>query len=108
MISKLMYNKPAKKNPLKKSGFYQGRPWRKVRSIALQRDHYLCQHCLQQKRFTPATDVHHIKPLEDFPELGLDLDNLTSLCWRCHEQTKHRRPDADYGGVRVIRIKDSG
>ena len=106
MISKLMHNKPVEKNPLKKSGFYQGRPWRKVRSIALQRDHYLCQHCLRAKKITPATEVHHIKPLEDYPELGLYLDNLTSLCWRCHEQTKQRRSAADYGSVRVIRIKD--
>ena len=103
-----MHDKRPEKNSLKKRGFYQGRPWRKVRTMALQRDRYLCQFCLRKKKITTATEVHHIKPLEDYPELGLDLDNLVSLCWSCHELTKHHRSAIDYGCVRVIRIKDSG
>ena len=34
--------------------------------------------------------VHHIKPLEDYPELALELDNLISLCNDCHEQITNR------------------
>ncbi|CAJ0571029.1 unnamed protein product, partial [Mesorhabditis spiculigera] len=30
--------------------------------------------------------VHHIKPLEDFPDLALSDDNLESICPTCHNQ----------------------
>lgn len=93
-------------NTLKKQGFYKKAVWRKLRSQALVRDHYLCQECLRQKRFTKATEVHHIKPLEDYPELGLTLTNLESLCWPCHEATKSRGKlgPAVPVGVRVIKM----
>lgn len=97
-----------KKEPLKKQGFYQKAAWRRLRRQALERDHYLCQECLRQKRFTKATEVHHIKPAEDYPELALTLSNLESLCWPCHELTKHRTNNtAEHEtprGVRVIKI----
>ena len=75
---------------LKQQGFYCRAAWRKTRKMVLQRDHYLCQHCLAEGRVTPATEVHHIKKLEDYPDLALDLSNLVSLCWTCHELTKDR------------------
>lgn len=95
-----------KKDSLKKRGFYQSRVWRRVRLLALQRDHYLCQACLRKKRFTTATEVHHIKPLEEYPELGLELSNLESLCWDCHEATKRRPSASGPPGVRIIRVSD--
>jgi len=91
---------------LKERGFYQSRPWRAVRLLALQRDHYLCQECLKRKRFKTATEVHHIRPLEEFPELGLELSNLQSLCWDCHEATKHRQSVVHPSGVRIIKVSD--
>lgn len=30
--------------------------------------------------------VHHIKPVDQHPELRLDWDNLRSLCRACHEK----------------------
>lgn len=100
------HNAPGKEPSLKNRGFYHTPAWRKLRVVALQRDHYLCQACLKKHRFTKATEVHHIKPLEDFPELGLDLDNLMSLCWQCHEETKDhgRHVSTVPSGVRVIKI----
>lgn len=91
---------------LKQQGFYHTSAWRRIRKLALQRDHYLCQACLKENRFTKATEVHHIKPLEDFPEFALELSNLQSLCWDCHEQTKsHGREVVKVPlGVRVIRV----
>ena len=91
---------------LKKQGFYHRPAWRRIRQQALHRDHYLCQECLRQKKIVPATEVHHVLPLEDFPELGLELSNLTSLCWYCHEQTKHKKKEQIIPGVRVLKIKD--
>ncbi|WP_405083185.1 HNH endonuclease [Paenibacillus chitinolyticus] len=30
--------------------------------------------------------MHHIKELERYPELGLSLDNLESVCTSCHNK----------------------
>lgn len=94
------------RDTLKAQGFYKKAVWRKLRVQALERDHYLCQECLRQRRFTKATEVHHIKPLEEFPELGLTLSNLESLCWSCHEATKTRSKQKAPvpAGVRIIKV----
>ena len=91
---------------LKEQGFYHKPAWRRVRLLALQRDNYLCQKCMRRKKITPATEVHHIKELEDYPELGLELDNLESLCWQCHEETKRRRSVCLPTKINIIRIRD--
>lgn len=92
---------------LKAQGFYHKPVWRRLRLLALQRDHYLCQLRISPKCTRIATEVHHIKALEDFPELGLDLDNLTSCCWWCHEATKHTsKREAKKSTVRVIHVAD--
>lgn len=98
--------KREKEDSLKKQGFYHKPAWRRIRQQALQRDHFLCQECLRKKKIVPATEVHHILPLEDFPELGLELSNLTSLCWYCHEATKHKKQEQTTAGVRVLKIKN--
>lgn len=95
-----------KDTSLKKQGFYHTTAWRRVRLLALQRDNYLCQECLRKKKITPATEVHHVLELEDHPELGLELDNLTSLCWQCHEDTKRRPRVVLPGRINIIRIRD--
>lgn len=98
-----------KHSELKEAGFYHSPVWRKLRRLALQRDHYLCQHCLRNGILRSATEVHHIRPVADWPELALDLDNLVSLCWPCHEQTKVRRHGGRTGvPVRVIKISGNG
>lgn len=97
------------KNDLKKQGFYKTSAWRRVRLLVLQRDNYLCQLRLSKKCTHIATEVHHVKPLADYPELALELSNLTSCCWECHELTKPRgsQPVAP-SGVRIIKIGGEG
>ena len=92
------------------NSFYDGRAWRDKRRYILQRDRYLCQRCLRSGRLTPATMVHHIKPLEEYPEYSLDDKNLISLCNTCHEQVHVRARGKSCGkkvvapkGVRVIK-----
>jgi 5-methylcytosine-specific restriction protein A len=81
--------------------FYKSKAWRSVRLLALERDNFECQVCkkngdlfIQQDRATEdkhkRLDVDHIKDLEQFPELGLELDNLITLCVKCHNR-KHER-----------------
>lgn len=50
----------------------------------------LCERCLEEGRYTQATEIHHIKPVEDAfspweqESLMYDFCNLRSLCHRCH------------------------
>ena len=94
----------------KRDPFYATAAWQRLRGAALLRDHYLCCRC--KKR--PANTVHHIKPRDEYPELALDLDNLESLCARCHNQehpekgAKYRKsplPEPEPDDIRVIVIK---
>jgi 5-methylcytosine-specific restriction endonuclease McrA len=68
------------------AGFYTGAKWMRKKARVLRRDKYLCQDCKRYGRKKPAALVHHIKPLEEYPELGLDENNLVSLCDACHNK----------------------
>ena len=53
----------------------------------------LCERCQQQGLVTPATEVHHVTPVEDGLTLAAkrrlmyDPNNLRALCHACHVQT---------------------
>lgn len=66
------------------NGFYLSPEWKAKRAYILQRDGYMCRECKRYGRAKEATTVHHIKHLDEFPELALDDDNLISLCVTCH------------------------
>ncbi len=72
--------------------FYHTDAWLAVRAVALLRDHGVCQICLaafragKMRRPRSATIVHHIIPRTERPDLELDLDNLQSVCSKCHNQ----------------------
>lgn len=70
--------------------FYKSRAWQAARQRALVRDKHLCQHCLQDKRITPASTVHHVIPLLTNWRKRLDMDNLVSLCSACHNRVHGR------------------
>lgn len=78
---RLSKEKARKRKSSTKRGY--DRQWRNVRLIKLQADP-LCEDCIDDDRSTEATEVHHIVKIKDDPELRLDLDNLMSLCSRCH------------------------
>lgn len=78
------------------TSFYNSKNWKRAKASALRRDSYLCQDCKKYGRMRQADTVHHIKHLEDHPELALNLSNLVSLCNACHnkrhpEKGGHRR-----------------
>ena len=60
------------------------RQWRNVRKAKLDQDP-LCEDCLKNEISTPAKEVHHIRKIIHAPELRLEIDNLMSLCERCHD-----------------------
>lgn len=85
--------------------FYNSKNWKIKRVDILKRDHFECQDCVKRlkeaaangtqlhgedRRIRQATEVHHIKELKEYPELGLEDDNLISLCTKCHN-ARHGR-----------------
>jgi hypothetical protein len=62
--------------------------FRKLRKKIRERDNYVCQMCgIFQKDCKRKLDVHHI----DFNKDNLELNNLISLCNKCHAQTFIKR-----------------
>ena len=66
--------------------FYLTPRWQRKRAAILRRDKYLCQECKRYGRMREAKTVHHIKHLEDAPELAFEDSNLISLCYSCHNK----------------------
>jgi len=101
--------------------FYHRAEWKRIRVVALARDGGYCQDCLEKFRAgiirkpRRAVMVHHIIPYKERPDLALDLNNLRSLCAKCHEEhhPERRKPrkgeDAGAGNgpgraMRIIRV----
>ncbi len=70
-----------------------GPNWRKQRQRALERDEHRCRHCGVQGTPEHPLHVHHIRPFRTFGYIpGVNdaykeanrLENLVTLCWRCH------------------------
>lgn len=72
-------------------GFYRSVRWRRKQARILRRDGYLCQESKRYGQMVEATTVHHIWPLEDYPEYALKDWNLVSLCGEKHNQMHDRR-----------------
>lgn len=77
--------------------FYKSNAWQVIRQRALNRDNYECQRCKSLGRVTvddlnkhKSLDVHHIKDLIDRPDLAYDLDNLVTVCVKCHNYLEDR------------------
>ena len=80
--------------------FYNSSAWANkktgIRAQALKRDNYECQQCKREgrvhvdsikvegERKSIELNVHHIKEIEDYPELALTLDNTMTLCLYHH------------------------
>ena len=70
--------------------FYKTTKWIKKRENVLRRDEYLCRECKRYGKTTLANTVHHVYPLEHYPQHRLNSDNLISVCSSCHN-TFHDR-----------------
>lgn len=71
---------------------YGNRFWKEQRRLARERDRHICRCCgtvLDPK--TRKIHVHHIVPYDmfDAPEAANSLDNLETLCVKCH-MAKHK------------------
>ena len=69
--------------------FYQSEEWKIARKRRLMLDHGLCQECRRKGVITYADVVHHKVPIKVDWDRRLDIDNLESLCHRCHNKQEH-------------------
>ena len=76
--------------------FYNSKGWKLLREMALNRDLGLCQHCYKGNKITMADMVDHIVPVKVNWERRLDINNLQSLCNRCHS-VKTTEDKKNYG-----------
>lgn len=76
---------------------YDSAKWKHKRMAILRRDGYQCQDCRRYGRSTEATEVHHIKHVDEYPELAYVDKNLVSLCHACHNK---RHPEKARGAGR--------
>ena len=70
--------------------FYKSGSWKLARARVLRRDAYLCQYNKRYGKLTPAKVVHHILPLEFYPQYKLQAWNLISLSTAAHERLHNR------------------
>lgn len=70
--------------------FYKSKKWIRKRELILKRDQYMCRECKRYGKTSPATTVHHVIPLDQRPDLKLNINNLISLCDKCHNQMHNR------------------
>lgn len=93
-----------------KKKFYNSAAWtgkNGIRHQALKRDNYECQECKklgdihldseknEGERKSIELNVHHIKEVEDYPELALQLENTVTLCLYHHNVVHGRVPNDD-------------
>lgn len=71
--------------------FYQSKRWKRKRAAILRRDGYICRLSKRYGKTVEATVVHHIFPLEDYPEYALCEWNLISLSAKQHDMLHDRR-----------------
>lgn len=60
--------------------FYRTKQWQVLRQRTLDRDHYICQYCGRPNSKT----VDHVVPIEYDSQLKDHLDNLATICRKCH------------------------
>lgn len=70
----------------KSKDFYRSKAWKELRNLAFNRDNGLCQSCLKQGEYRTADVVHHIIEIKSDWEKRLDLNNLESICHKCHNK----------------------
>ena len=86
--------------------FYHSKEWQTLRRQALRRDGYECIQCKTEgKVSTGVLDVDHIKDIEHYPALRLDLNNLQTLC-KYHHNKKHGRDHFKTARKKIKRWND--
>ena len=73
---------------------YKGKRWQKKREAILRRDKYECQYFKRYGKHREADHVHHIYPVDQFPEYAFEDWNLISLSREAHNMMHERTTGA--------------
>lgn len=73
---------------------YKSNRWDKVRRSVLRRDGYKDQELARYGKHVPANTVHHIFPVESFPQYQWEPWNMVSLSHRTHNEMHDRNTGA--------------
>ena len=92
----------------RKAEFYSWPEWRALRPDVLALDHHECVRCREiRRKFRRAKIVHHVKHLEDRPDLALSVwdpetgeRQLVSVCKQCHEEL-HPESQRQFKNIRA-------
>lgn len=91
MATRIAWRKiPNNAKPPKTHARGYGSDWQRVRLLAMARDRWLCQDCLEREKVTAATEVHHVVKIAADRSRRLDVDNLRCLCGACHDERTSR------------------
>ena len=71
-----------------------GRSWKRIRDRYIKA-HPLCELCLKEGKYTPATEIHHIKFVEDGG--GNEDSNLLAVCHSHHEWIHRNHKSGEVG-----------
>jgi len=69
------------------------RRWKALRLQTLRRDGWKCVGVLPDGTACGASgrlEIDHVKPVRTHPDLAFELDNLQTLCRRCHAAKTRR------------------
>ncbi|AQS09673.1 HNH endonuclease [Clostridium saccharobutylicum] len=97
-------NREYDKNVRKNVNVYGSKQWHLVRQECLARDNGLCMYCLKKyNKISYASLVHHIEEVNDDIELAYCIDNLISLCRKCHDDvhTMYNKDDKSKGDMQI-------
>lgn len=72
---------------------YKEKRWLRLRERVLKRDKYACQECKRYGKANDAQMVHHMFPSKEVPQYSYLIDNLISLCNKCHNEMHVRSTD---------------
>jgi 5-methylcytosine-specific restriction protein A len=83
----------AKKDTAQAARIRSSAAWQRVRRLQLARNPLCCDPFNNHQRTgntVTGTQVHHIVGLSVRPDLALHMDNLVSVCTKCHSQLERK------------------
>lgn len=72
---------------------YKARRWERLRAQVMRRDGYRCQLSKRYGKSVPADLVHHIYPVDEFPEYAFEPWNLIAVSRAAHNKLHDRDSD---------------
>lgn len=73
--------------------FYDSARWRRFRRMILA-ERPLCEECCRYRLVIPGVHLHHVRSIENAPDLALEPDNVLVVCRTCHNRLEPRAGSA--------------